>query len=92
MTEFVLLNLMEVILKREFTICILMRSNELFFQILAFFGSFNAEFWKDFKHGNNSSVTAQLPSLSSKIVFFLSNLYRQVDWLFEFSISTIQWI
>ena len=35
----------------------------IFFFKFLFYGSFNAEFRKDFRHGNNSSVTSKSPSL-----------------------------
>ena len=35
----------------------------IFFSNFYFYGSFNAEFREDFRHGNNSSVTLKSPSL-----------------------------
>ena len=69
-----------------------MRSNDFFLQILYFYGSFNAEFHEDFRHGNNSSVTSKSPSLPKfKNIFHVGaiKIIRQAyqDWFWSWWVS-----
>ena len=40
-----------------------LHSNDFFSKFWSFYSLLNAEFRKDFRHGNNSSVTSKSPSL-----------------------------